>query len=738
MPLVESLTPEQVDAFDRDGFVIVEEGLVPDAALDLPARALPPLFDGDYETGIKPDEVNWVPGRDPEDRTRQICNGWRADTVVAAQVLSERTGRLAAQLARYRGIRLLQDNVLWKPPGTKAIGFHQDASYADYLVPAEMITCWISLDEPDRGCRARSSTCAGRTSGRAHRRSARSSTRRRTGSRRRAAPRPNGEELDVVPVVVKAGGGSFHHGLTWHGSPPNTNAATARMALVSHMLPVEVRFHETNVDLIYSRYSGAATSRSTSRSSPCCGTRPAIARRGSPSCLPSGRRGRVPPGPRVEVTCGRAAWKAAPTRTSFIPSSGAEVPRRPASPTRSRETGSRARRAAHAAVGGASSAARSSSCATAMPVRSLGDDVARRPWPGSRISISPISSPAPERTVRPGRSTRTVPSVSSVERHARLASLHQELAVRERPLDAGREQLVEQLARELREERGSRDDPLVAAAVEEQRRSLAVADVLDLAEEERVVAAPVGAHDARDEMRERAFDERRVANDLEQRLRRVLGDAAREPVGQRRLALLEHADAVARALAQQPVHPRAPVDRDQHERRPQRDRHERVGGHAVHLLADARGDHRDAGREHPERAPELDRRVASPRPEPLSISSGSGTSSNGESSSPSGGPVIATPRHGDVELLRQLHAEILTVRAGAPAGAGAPGPTRSLPSGDGSAGRRVRPPRPPASSACPHASAAVSPSCTMRRKRKSSSDAPSTATPMIFTFVPLP
>jgi hypothetical protein len=26
------------------------------------------------------------------------------------------------------------------------------------------------------------------------------------------------------------------------------------MALVTHMLPVEVRFHERNVDLIYSRY----------------------------------------------------------------------------------------------------------------------------------------------------------------------------------------------------------------------------------------------------------------------------------------------------------------------------------------------------------------------------------------------------------------------------------------------------------------------------------------------------
>ena len=57
-----------------------------------------------------------------------------------------------------------------------------------------------------------------------------------------------------MPVVVKAGGGSFHHGLTWHGSAPNESGTVARMALVSHLIPVETRFHETNVDITYSRY----------------------------------------------------------------------------------------------------------------------------------------------------------------------------------------------------------------------------------------------------------------------------------------------------------------------------------------------------------------------------------------------------------------------------------------------------------------------------------------------------
>jgi ectoine hydroxylase-related dioxygenase (phytanoyl-CoA dioxygenase family) len=211
------------------------------------------LFEGDYETGIRPDEVNWVPGRDPDDRTRQLCNAWKSDRVVAAQVLSERTGRLAAQLAGYTGVRILQDNVLWKPPGTKAIGFHQDSSYADYLVPPEMITCWISLHETQADAGPIEFVRGSHT----WPKSPPTRSQFHAPDDWLAGPRqaaPEGTELDTVPVVVKPGGGSFHHGLTWHGSAPNESGTVARMALVSHLIPVETRFHETNVDVTYSRY----------------------------------------------------------------------------------------------------------------------------------------------------------------------------------------------------------------------------------------------------------------------------------------------------------------------------------------------------------------------------------------------------------------------------------------------------------------------------------------------------
>ena len=246
------ISDEQVESFRRDGFLIVEEGLVSMEAVEVLRERFAAIFDGDYATGISPDEVNWKKGRDRDDVTRQICNGWRADDLIAAQVLSEETGRIAARLGGYRGTRMLQDNCLWKPPGTKSLGMHQDGSYADYLVPPEMVTCWIALDDTH----AEGGTIE----------YARGSHRWPRAPARRSefhAPEdwlapvrdavPDGEELELVPIVVAAGGCAFHHSLTFHGSGPN-RATIERRALVSHLVPIETRFHPTNVDQTYSRY----------------------------------------------------------------------------------------------------------------------------------------------------------------------------------------------------------------------------------------------------------------------------------------------------------------------------------------------------------------------------------------------------------------------------------------------------------------------------------------------------
>lgn len=250
--MIDRWTDDHLAAFDRDGFLIVEEGFIDDAAVELMRERFDRLFAGDYVTGIRPDEVNWVAGRDPEDRTRQICNGWKADPEIARQVLAERTGRLAAELMRWDGVRILQDNCIWKPPKTKSLGMHQDGAYLDYLVPPEMTTCWIALD--DTSAEAGTITYA-RGSHHWPRSEKNRSEFHAPADWLAPIERAAAEEevAELVPIVVKAGGASFHHHLTFHGSGPNT-ASIHRRAVISHLLPAAVEFHPEHADPVYSRY----------------------------------------------------------------------------------------------------------------------------------------------------------------------------------------------------------------------------------------------------------------------------------------------------------------------------------------------------------------------------------------------------------------------------------------------------------------------------------------------------
>ncbi len=140
------LTDEQVRSFHEDGFVVVDRIVEPELARRALAR-YGELFDGRFETGLNPDEWNWKSGRDDPALTRQICNGWKSDRDIAAVVLREDIGRACARLGGWPGARLSQDNVLWKPAGGRALGFHQDSSYEQWADPSDWVSCWIALED---------------------------------------------------------------------------------------------------------------------------------------------------------------------------------------------------------------------------------------------------------------------------------------------------------------------------------------------------------------------------------------------------------------------------------------------------------------------------------------------------------------------------------------------------------------------------------------------------------------
>ena len=244
-------TSEQIETYRRDGFLVVEQFLEAAEVEDARER-FTRVFAHEWETGLRPDEVNYEPGVTPPDRTRQLCNVWKADRVLAATTLARRNAEFAVRLTGLPGLRLLQDNAIWKPPSGTALLCHQDAAYVDWLEPPNMTTCWMALDDTsaDAGTiyyvKGSSHWSRFPAEGAFH------------------APDdwlgyvrsvlPAGTELELVPIEVPAGGAAFHDGWTFHGSPPNERPDRERRSIISHMVSTETSWSDGAPHAIYSKY----------------------------------------------------------------------------------------------------------------------------------------------------------------------------------------------------------------------------------------------------------------------------------------------------------------------------------------------------------------------------------------------------------------------------------------------------------------------------------------------------
>lgn len=254
-----SVTPEQIDQFNQDGFLVVEH-LIDEPAVENIRAGFERLFRGEFETGVHPDEVNWQEGTGDPSLTRQICNGWKADRQIASIVLREDLGKAIAELGDWPGTRIMIDNVIWKPPGTRPLGYHQDNAYLKWYSPSDLLSCWIALDD---------TTAAGGTLEFVR------------GSHKWSHSMPEGEfhgpeeyrkymeiaaaregvDPEIVYVEVPKGGGSFHHGWTWHGSGHN-QAVLPRRSLVLHAMRSDTEYVPEHLNqgtgCIYSRYKRLA------------------------------------------------------------------------------------------------------------------------------------------------------------------------------------------------------------------------------------------------------------------------------------------------------------------------------------------------------------------------------------------------------------------------------------------------------------------------------------------------
>lgn len=248
------LSPEQIAQFRRDGFLIVDKIIEPDAAAAIRDRFAPIFEQGEYETGIRPDEVNKPVGNPPY--TQQICNAWKSDLTVARHILSENLGRACAQLGGWTGARLMIDNLLWKPVGGRAIGFHQDSMYSLWIDKPALVSCWVALDQTSADGGTLVYIKGSHTWGEARPIMQFHGPEDDLKEVREWAE-THGFELELVPVVVPPGGGAFHDGWLWHGSRIN-QAAVPRRALAAHFFQDDIRFNPQKLNIgngpMYGRY----------------------------------------------------------------------------------------------------------------------------------------------------------------------------------------------------------------------------------------------------------------------------------------------------------------------------------------------------------------------------------------------------------------------------------------------------------------------------------------------------
>ena len=248
------LTDLNIKSFNKNGFLIVEKFLSQKYIQKIKNR-FKPLFRGEFATGIEPDEWNWKYGRDSKKLTRQICNAWKSDIVIRNIVCHQKIGESCAALMNWQGTRIIQDNVLSKPPGAKSLGFHQDAAYDDWLVPQTMMTCWIPLDKTNSKNGTLEYVKGSHLWGLSPPNTDFHAPKNYKKYLKDFA-KQNKKNIEIEYVEIPAGGAAFHHGLTWHGSGIN-NSKNNRRALVSHCVPHNAKFHPTNIGgtaKIYKKY----------------------------------------------------------------------------------------------------------------------------------------------------------------------------------------------------------------------------------------------------------------------------------------------------------------------------------------------------------------------------------------------------------------------------------------------------------------------------------------------------
>lgn len=229
------ITAEQIEQFHQNGFLVVENLFAPEQVERLLSR-FDRLYAGEFETGIYPDEWHWNPYLGKPGVAGQMTGVWRCDRAMAAIVMSQKAGQIAAALEGWAGARLLTDGLWQKPPTAKETTLHQDSMYIKSHTPTGAMTCWVALTNAFPGA----STIEYVPGSHAWTVSAavpefHNQNKSYLSAMQQAAKLAGVEKTEVVQMELAPGSCVFHHGNIWHGSGQNTVEVVRRSLVIIHV-----------------------------------------------------------------------------------------------------------------------------------------------------------------------------------------------------------------------------------------------------------------------------------------------------------------------------------------------------------------------------------------------------------------------------------------------------------------------------------------------------------------------
>jgi ectoine hydroxylase-related dioxygenase (phytanoyl-CoA dioxygenase family) len=227
---------EDVSFYETQGYYVSKEGVVPDWLIEKASYGSERYYRGERDAKL-PLETGYS-NTLPVDATTPRNNEFVSLQINELKELAlyPLIGAIAAKLTRSSTIRLLDDQLIWKPSDVQnasntITGWHADRAYWGTCSSDRLTTTWIPLHDIDV-TRSPLVVMAG-----SHRWQGLQDLRffnHKNLSELEERLRAEGKQVQIVPMTLKKGQVSFHHGWTVHASYPNTSGKP-RLSLAVHL-----------------------------------------------------------------------------------------------------------------------------------------------------------------------------------------------------------------------------------------------------------------------------------------------------------------------------------------------------------------------------------------------------------------------------------------------------------------------------------------------------------------------